>query len=247
MQQATCQHCGSAFELDNRRGRPRLYCDHDCTRAAQVGVPRRRWLERRKNAPSKRSDTGTCIVCAQALTGRQRAFCSDDCCYWHRHNPGTPKPVAARSCTQCGADISHMQRSAKFCSERCKAQGRNTKQPQAFKCKACGELCIQGTNVPRNSYAFCNQSCASKHAGRVRRARHAAAFVEHVTVPQLVERDGWECKLCGDTIDRAKRFPDFYAATIDHIVPLAKGGKHELSNTQLAHYICNTRKRDRTP
>jgi 5-methylcytosine-specific restriction endonuclease McrA len=29
---------------------------------------------------------------------------------------------------------------------------------------------------------------------------------------------------------------------IDHIIPVSKGGKHELSNLQLAHPLCNLRK-----
>jgi 5-methylcytosine-specific restriction endonuclease McrA len=30
--------------------------------------------------------------------------------------------------------------------------------------------------------------------------------------------------------------------TIDHIVPIAKGGKHVRENLQLAHKLCNQRK-----
>ena len=30
----------------------------------------------------------------------------------------------------------------------------------------------------------------------------------------------------------------------DHILPLAAGGVHENANVQLAHFICNSRKRE---
>jgi 5-methylcytosine-specific restriction endonuclease McrA len=33
--------------------------------------------------------------------------------------------------------------------------------------------------------------------------------------------------------------------SIDHIVPLAKGGNHTWNNVQLAHHYCNTLKRDK--
>jgi 5-methylcytosine-specific restriction endonuclease McrA len=32
--------------------------------------------------------------------------------------------------------------------------------------------------------------------------------------------------------------------TLDHVVPLAKGGTHEPANTQIAHAVCNSRKND---
>lgn len=36
-------------------------------------------------------------------------------------------------------------------------------------------------------------------------------------------------------------------ATIDHIIPLSKGGKDEITNMQLAHYDCNQLKADSLP
>jgi len=34
------------------------------------------------------------------------------------------------------------------------------------------------------------------------------------------------------------------APTIDHVIPLSKGGTHEPANVQLAHYYCNSIKAD---
>jgi 5-methylcytosine-specific restriction endonuclease McrA len=34
------------------------------------------------------------------------------------------------------------------------------------------------------------------------------------------------------------------APTVDHIIPLAKGGTHTWDNVQLAHWSCNSDKRD---
>jgi 5-methylcytosine-specific restriction endonuclease McrA len=36
--------------------------------------------------------------------------------------------------------------------------------------------------------------------------------------------------------------PDLGAPTIDHIVPMAKGGDDTKINVQLAHFSCNSRK-----
>ena len=35
------------------------------------------------------------------------------------------------------------------------------------------------------------------------------------------------------------------SATLDHVIPLAKGGAHARANVRCAHLICNLRKGDR--
>ncbi|NEA63940.1 HNH endonuclease [Streptomyces sp. SID12488] len=41
------------------------------------------------------------------------------------------------------------------------------------------------------------------------------------------------------------RVPSPMAPTLDHIVPLARGGSHEPANVQAAHFLCNNKKNDR--
>lgn len=48
-----------------------------------------------------------------------------------------------------------------------------------------------------------------------------------------------QCGICGGVIE------DSYH--IDHIIPLARGGAHTQSNLQLAHPICNLKKKDKLP
>lgn len=49
----------------------------------------------------------------------------------------------------------------------------------------------------------------------------------------------WECFLCREPIDRRRRCPDWKAATIEHLTPLAVGGTHTWDNVVPAHYKCN--------
>lgn len=60
----------------------------------------------------------------------------------------------------------------------------------------------------------------------------------------LFELHGWICHLCRDKIDRRLRMPNWNAATIDHIVPLAQGGTHTWDNVAPAHARCNFKKAD---
>lgn len=41
---------------------------------------------------------------------------------------------------------------------------------------------------------------------------------------------------------RYAKYPESLSASLDHRVPLAKGGKHSMANCQLAHLDCNVLK-----
>ena len=54
------------------------------------------------------------------------------------------------------------------------------------------------------------------------------------------------CGICGNEIDYTFKAPHPLSATVDHIIPVAKGGHpSELSNLQAAHRICNLQKKDK--
>ena len=48
------------------------------------------------------------------------------------------------------------------------------------------------------------------------------------------------CGICGRPVNFDKKFPDPWSATLDHIIPIDKGGDPaNLENLQLAHLQCN--------
>ena len=54
------------------------------------------------------------------------------------------------------------------------------------------------------------------------------------------------CGICGREIDPSFKYPHPLSATVDHIVPVAKGGHPSaLENLQAAHRCCNRWKSDR--
>lgn len=51
------------------------------------------------------------------------------------------------------------------------------------------------------------------------------------------------CALCGKPVDKTLRFPNPLSPSIDHIIPVAKGGHPaDIENLQLTHLKCNQQK-----
>lgn len=78
-----------------------------------------------------------------------------------------------------------------------------------------------------------------------RRAKKFSREHEKIDRDLVFERDGYECKLCMKPLDMAAKFPHPWSPTLDHIIPLNKGGHHLYVNLQAAHFRCNTAKGDR--
>ena len=53
------------------------------------------------------------------------------------------------------------------------------------------------------------------------------------------------CGICGKPVDFSYRNPHPLSPTVDHIIPVSKGGHpSDISNLQLAHRCCNRQKSD---
>ena len=68
---------------------------------------------------------------------------------------------------------------------------------------------------------------------QTRRARRKQSWVERVDSIKVFERDAYICWLC----EKPAVTP-----SMDHVVPLAKGGKHEYANIRTACTSCNIKK-----
>lgn len=58
---------------------------------------------------------------------------------------------------------------------------------------------------------------------------------------QLIWENGKRCAICG------KKITSLDDLTVDHIIPLARGGRNVIENCQLAHKKCNEAKNDIMP
>ena len=114
---------------------------------------------------------------------------------------------------------------------------------------------VCGTMTTRRKY--CSNVCrekahnSTKDANRRKKIRNAMVDND-ITIMGLFKRDAGVCYLCGgrcNTEDYVMRGETFIAGdwypSIDHVVPLAKGGEHSWNNVRLAHRRCNSLKSDK--
>ncbi|WP_371287153.1 HNH endonuclease [Mycobacteroides abscessus] len=98
----------------------------------------------------------------------------------------------------------------------------------------------------------CSDDCREIHRAsvkRVQKSRRRAvkrnAYVEDVSPKRVFERDGYRCHICRKKVRTDVVVPHPRAATVDHLIPLACGGTHEMANCRTACFLCNAVKGDR--
>lgn len=244
-----CEECGATW-CNVGSGRHK-YCSDHCFNAAKV-----RHLAQRER-PSVALD---CSFCGQRFTRVAKDvspgannFCSQEC-YWafapFKGSPASDIPWAV--CLRCR--VWFVARRARRLCPTCPSPSYRdyvpSRPPDSF-CVVCGKR-LRNKTCPR---LYCSKACqrktpqyrqGQKAARRRRRARkRKAQRVETVDALVVYRRDKWVCQLCGEKLDREAKVPDSLAPTVDHIVPLARGGDHTYANTQAAHFICNAKKGDR--
>lgn len=84
-----------------------------------------------------------------------------------------------------------------------------------------------------------------KAVGHRRRVTKRERPADKVLLVDLLRDQGGLCGLCDQPIDMTLKWPNRLSSSMDHIIPLAKGGDGLRANLQAAHLGCNNRKRDR--
>lgn len=104
-------------------------------------------------------------------------------------------------------------------------------------CEYCG-VSFVGNAGPGRPRRFCCRAHRQRHY-----EMRKFSGDDRVTLLDIAVRSGFNCGICSGSVgmrDTGDRQP-----TIDHIVPTACGGANHADNLQLAHKVCNIRKRDR--
>lgn len=81
---------------------------------------------------------------------------------------------------------------------------------------------------------------AQRNAGR----RGAVIRGQPVLIREVFDRCASKCHICRKAVDWECKWPDPLSKSLDHLIPISKGGSHEPANVSLAHYGCNSSRND---
>ena len=146
-----------------------------------------------------------------------------------------------RLCILCGARDWEPNGRRKFCSSRCSQLHRRAggNVPRQSNCTKCGVTIDLFEESPKSGRKRRADTLLCRTCHRSRYLRHGVSAME------LFNRDGAGCSICGSDIDMTLRHPDLLSATVDHVLPVSRGGGHEPENLALAHLTCNVTKQSR--
>ena len=194
-------------------------------------------------------------------------YCSKRCqSRWHYVNGGKARRDEARAanrkaiprlaCKRCSRVFDPETTRQIFCSKACSSRYRREHET--------GECSAVECDRPVRAKALCNKHYKAqlRLEGRLptktpwtderRDAWHRrrallleASTGKPVILAEIADRDSWFCGLCKLPVDATLAYPDPMSKSLDHIVPLSKGGAHDPSNAQLAHLRCNVSKGNR--
>lgn len=159
----------------------------------------------------------------------------------------------ARICARCGIDISDRDIRSRHCSSLCR--DRDYEGAAVGTVRQC-LWCSSEFAPSKGTHRYCTAACRSladvdrnrdayNRRNAERRARERGARVgESFTRQQIFDRDRYICQLCLTPIDWRLTGRHPLAPSLDHIVPLNKGGSHTWGNVWTAHFSCNASKSD---
>jgi 5-methylcytosine-specific restriction endonuclease McrA len=223
-------------------------------------------LARRKHR--KVYQVATCTFCgsakvlgdAQERNHRKtgRVFCDGDCASgWKsifyaspNHEPMELVRQKAKQKKEESKRISNERRIARDIARALKP--KNKKTPGYYTCEVCSKTEWVDSHSQKR---FCSRKCQRKSVGakqhkreakrnRRHRLRSSSAVCQSVSIVELMKRFRRRCRHCNTICVKPEGYNHQNEATIDHIMPLSKGGLHLWSNVQLLCRRCNTAKRD---
>lgn len=241
-----CNYCQHSF-LPAGTGRKPKFCSDECREASR--------RKRKLAEPTGRF----CLGCGCELSYQAKYFCgkcvADPDVYIGR--------IEERPCAVCGKLFRPKIDARVCCSEECGKRygGQITvaliDETILSKCEICGDefhprlVQVDQKTCGKNK---CRRRLDNIHKEKTgkrrdinarRRAVTAGVEAERINVLAVFERDGWICQICSKPVDPLLAHPHPLSKSLDHIVPLSRGGGHVWENVQLAHFVCNLSKGNR--
>lgn len=203
----------------------------------------------------------TCQYCGKQFKPKVKdriKFCSRECGWagYKRAHPKVVEPKVPNRCEVCCVEFNGRV-TKKTCSDECKKtrerkcaadsfrkQFRSVRETNPFVERICAHCGSEfRTNFLVKHRLYCSKQCMNRAAKQQRRNwKRAGRPTDAIFIyrSRIFDRDGWRCRICMKKVNKKLKAPHPMSASLDHIVPLSKGGKHEPLNVQLAHFMCNS-------
>lgn len=249
-----CELCGTAFEPRvPARGNPQRFCSGTCRERA--GDKR----SRSRNRLDRTIEIQNCKRCGNTFTqpqvGAPKKYCSQKCLL-KTHYVARKQIYETKACSLCASIyLAQIDEKSPYCSKRCRGFVRE-KWPRSVKRKTSevrpdGLTCDECTKP-----LWASGKCASHYNTKIRRisgerypsnhrdrARWWGVEYRAFNIRKMFEESNWICGICLEPVDPNTDDPR-WRASVDHIIPMSRGGAHVRENCQLAHVSCNSKKRD---
>jgi len=108
-------------------------------------------------------------------------------------------------------------------------------------CRLCGHVFVS----VYLTQIYCSRRCAERYRktiDKVDRLKYRELRRSQGFKAKLYWKSNGQCGICHKHIDLNKAYPDLESFSVDHIIPLSKGGSENQDNLQAAHLSCNISK-----
>ena len=237
-----CVVCGKETPA-GKRGHAKKYCSRQCA------------------YPRKTATPTNCKFCDQRLdhdirAGRPRETCGRKCRDGLRAKLSKEARQINKNCCVCDTPFRTGKKSQRFCSAECRQiqhkidhpHQRNT-EPKTLVCGWCNESLVVPPSFT-GALKYHDQCRVDARRARYRiktvRRQSKTAKPSRLSADKVFQLMGPNCALCNKPIDPSLLRTSRMGLTVDHKIPLSKGGEDTLDNMQPAHWICNVRKGNKT-
>lgn len=151
-------------------------------------------------------------------------------------------------CVICGKEFKSKRQIKKYCSPTCTNRGKSGKgaykQPYTAECVVCGKQ----FETIRDDAKTCSRACRfavnnKKRKDYFRELKRISRYDPSITVERVYQKYHGDCNECGKHLTFNTDYNGDDYPTIDHVIPLSKGGVHEWNNVQLLCRKCNVYKK----
>lgn len=220
--------------------------------------------------PHNPAPVAICPICGKEFKShiengnRRKKYCSPKC-YKNAKGIGSSTKLCWKTCEHCGDSFIARPANTKYCN-KCKKQNTYHKlsylKSEKHLNKTHSGICIECGKRFENKYGekkrlYCSDKCQDLYFKKSKAYKSQRANMRHRRRTRInggkcapykrldiYKRDQWVCGICGKPVRNTLKYPHPMSASIDHVIPIAKGGGDTPDNVQLAHLVCNSRKRD---